>query len=35
MEDQKKRGGAINSNSPTAPEEQKKRGGAVKQGGGN
>jgi len=35
VEGQKKRGGAINPNSPTAPEEQKKRGGAVKQGGGN
>ncbi len=34
VEQQKERGGAINPNSPTAPEQQKKRGGAVKQGGG-
>lgn len=35
VEQQKERGGAINTTSPTAPEQQKKRGGAVKQGGGN
>lgn len=34
VEQQKERGGAINTTSPQAPEQQKKRGGAVKQGGG-
>ena len=33
-EQQKQRGGAINSTAPAAPEQQKKRGGAVLQGGG-
>ncbi len=33
-EQQKERGGAINTTSPATPEQQKKRGGAVKQGGG-
>lgn len=35
VENQKQRGGAVNTTSPATPEQQKKRGGAVKQGGGN
>jgi len=35
VEQQKERGGAINTTSPATTEQQKKRGGAVKTGGGN